>query len=277
MQALQGKTVLLTGASGGIGLPLARELAREGCHLALAGFRNPEPLRSLICDLEKEGVKAACFFYDLASQSGRMGLVEAVCAQFGLPDILINNAGISRFGSIAGMNEAVVNRILETNLAGPMLLTHLLLPEMIQRKSGHILNVSSMAGKAGVGYLAAYSASKAGLISWTYALHQELRGTGVQASVVSPIFVSDAGLHAKLGVRAPLITREVSPERVTRAVLRALKTGKMDINVTTFPMRWMLSIREMIPYAEEWFFNLTGLLRWTRMMGEAADRRRNRS
>jgi short-subunit dehydrogenase len=126
-------------------------------------------------------------------------------------DILINNAGIEWVCEYTKMSAAQIEQMVQTNLIAPLIVSRLVLPEMIARGSGHVVMMSSLGGKKGSPYSATYAATKAGLIEWTSGVREELRGTGVSASVICPGFVSEAGMFAVYGKRAPRLSGESPP------------------------------------------------------------------
>ena len=138
---------------------------------------------------------------------------------------------------------------LLTNLAAPIELTRLVLPGMLERRRGAIVNVSSMSGKVATPYNAIYAATKHGLNGFTKSLRLELQGSGVHVGVVCPSFVADTGMWADTGQRAPALMREVKPEKVVRAVFAVLN-GAGEVLVTPGPIRPLLVLREMFPSIE---------------------------
>lgn len=177
---LEGMWAVLTGASAGIGAATARELARRGCNLVL-GARRVDRLEALRAELGQVEVRALPL--DVTSPES----CEAFAARASEAEILVNNAGLAR-----GTDEVVAGReedwreMMETNLMGLLRITRLLLPRMIERGSGTIVNVGSVAGLEPYPGGAVYCATKAGVRSITKALRHELLGTGVRVSNVEP-------------------------------------------------------------------------------------------
>ena len=150
---------------------------------------------------------------------------EAV-ASMGRVDVLVNNAGEGWAGRFAEMDLQLAERLVRTNLLAPFRLTRALLPGMLQRDGGHIVNVSSIAGHVGVGGEAVYAATKAGLIAFSESLRQELAGTKVGVSVVSPGVVATHFFDRRgrpYGRRSP---RPIAADRVAVAIERAIRTGR---------------------------------------------------
>jgi short-subunit dehydrogenase len=248
MKDLRGKNAILTGASRGLGLYIARALAAQGVNLALAA-RTSEKLEETKRACEPAGVKIVCVPTDVRSMDNLHGLVGAAERELGNIDILVNNAGIEITSQLDLIPMEELDALLETNLNAPIRLTRLVLPAMRARGSGAIVNIASMAGKAPIPYNTLYAGTKAGLINFTEALCMELRETGVTASVVCPSYVSDAGMwktHEDAGAKLPIATRAVSPEKVVKGVLRAIR-GEPEVIVAPTPMRPLLALGELSP------------------------------
>ena len=151
MENLRGANAIVTGASRGIGVYIARALAKEGVNLALAA-RSTTELETVRAEMEALGVRAIAIQCDVAKAADRAELVRRTDAELGSIDILINNAGIER---VARFDEALESDILDTltiNLEAPMLLTRAIVPGMLARNRGHVVNIASGAGKVGVAY-----------------------------------------------------------------------------------------------------------------------------
>ena len=174
---------------------------------------------------------------------------SASSGEAGPIDILINNAAVEITRSLVDQTDRDVEAQLLTNLAAPIELTRLVLPGMLERRRGAIVNVSSMSGKVATPYNAIYAATKHGLNGFTKSLRLELQGSGVHAGVVCPSFVGRTGMWADTGQRAPALMREVKPEMVVRAVFAVLN-GAGEVLVTPGPIRPLLALREMFPSIE---------------------------
>lgn len=226
MRDLTGAVALLTGASSGIGPIIARRLHREGVRLVLSARRRPE-LEALARELVGSRVVTA----DLS----RRGEPERLADEVGPVDILIANAGVPASGSLLDLDVTHADRALDVNLRAPIVLTRRLLPGMVQRGRGHVVLMASMAGQVPMPKMTIYAATKFGLRGFGHALRAELRGTGVGVSLVSPIFVREAGMWAETGRRAPL--GEVRPEQVAAAVVRAIRHDRSEVTVAPFGAR----------------------------------------
>src|SRR5882724_3291802 len=201
MATLTGKCVILTGASQGLGVLMARALAAEGADLMLAA-RSEDKLKAVALSLPS-GTRVFIQPTDVTLAADRTALLARARKEFDRIDVLINNAGLEDLGIFAEQDPAVLERILATNLLAPMQLTREVLPEMLARGLGHVVNISSLAGRTGMPYGAAYSGSKGGLAEWSISLAAELRGSGVAISVICPGFVEETGMFSRKGTPAP--------------------------------------------------------------------------
>ena len=180
------RSVVITGASGGIGNAIARRFAASKDRLFLIGCRNRENLENLKAELEAEGVEARVLFADLASPEGIAEAAEEIRAFTEAPDVLVNNAGISQAQLFQLSPDEAYLRLLHTNLSSYVRLTKALLPDMIRRKSGRILNVSSVWGQVGASMEVEYSLTKGGVDAFTKALAKELAPSGIAVNAVAP-------------------------------------------------------------------------------------------
>ena len=260
MRIQSGQTVLLTGASGGLGMFMARALAKKGTSLALAAFPGAA-LEEVRAESEKLGVKARVYALDLRDPAQRSQLIAEVRKEFGPIDILVNNAGVE---FTAAYDDLTVENITETiavNLEAPMVLSRLVLPEMLSRKQGHIVNISSLAGKSGPAFQEPYAATKAGLVAFTSSLRHTYRGTGVSASAIVPGFV-EAGIYADLkkrsGMAAPALLGTSPPEKVAQAMIKAIEKNLPEIIINPLPVRPLLGLIALFPQVGEWAADKTG-------------------
>ena len=267
MKNLSGKNALLTGGSRGLGPYIGRALAGEGVNVALTA-RSEADLQTVAGELATMGVKAKAIPADLTDAASRTKLLDQVRAELGRIDILINNAGIERLSLYTRLSPEFIETMIQTNLAAPLLLTRLLLPEMMRQGSGHIVTISSMGGKRGSPYSATYAATKAGLIEWTRGLREELRETGVSASVICPGFVAGAGMFAVYGKRAPRIVGETTPEKVADAVIRSIRKDAGETIVNAGPIRPMMVLDAIHPGIGAWILRTFGVYDFYRRQSE---------
>jgi len=259
---LTGRTALVTGASRGLGRHIARALAEEGMHLALAA-RSEEPLRELAGELRSGGTAAVVLPTDLTDRARLRALAERAEEELDGVDLLVNNAGAMETRPYHRRDPEDVARTVELNLLAPMLLARSLLVGMVERGRGHVVNVASLAGKAGPPYEAVYGATKAGLIGFTQSLRREYHGTGVSASAICPGYVSGAGMYAdaveETGVEAPERVGRASPTSVASAVVRSVKEDRPEVIVNSTPVRPLLVLQEASPRMGEWLGRKLGL------------------
>jgi short-subunit dehydrogenase len=237
MRDLLGATALLTGASSGLGPVIARRLHGQGVRLVLSARRLPQ-LEALARELVGSRVVAA----DLS----RPGEAERLAAQVGTVDLLVANAGTPASGPLLDFDVAEIDRALQVNLRSPMVLARLLAPAMVERRRGHIVLLASLAGMVAAPKVSVYAATKFGLRGFGHALREELHGAGVGVSLVSPTYVSEAGMWAETGRRAPI--GEVTPEQVAEAVLRAVRDDRPEVAVAPLPLR--LAVRVPMAFPE---------------------------
>jgi short-subunit dehydrogenase len=226
MTAIQGN-VLLTGASGGIGQAIARALAARGASLILTG-RQVDALEGLASELS--GRALAC---DLASREDVARLID----QVGDVDILVSNAAHPASGLLTEFDPEQIDRMLEVNLRAPIAIARGLVPGMITRGRGHLVFISSLAGKAAASSSSIYSATKFGLRGFALGLREDLRPAGVGVSVILPGFIRDAGMFAEAKVELPRGVGTRSPEEVAGAVVRSIERNRGEIEVAPLPLR----------------------------------------
>jgi short-subunit dehydrogenase len=268
MKNLKGKNALITGGSRGLGPVIAEALAGKGVNIALAA-RSEEELNTVADTLSSCPIRTVAIPTDITDEASLLNLVDKTLEAFGTIDILVNNAGIEWVSRYVSLSPEHIRRIIKTNLTGPMILTRLVLPHMLKRESGHIVTMSSLGGKKGSPYSATYAATKAGLVEWTSSLRQELKGTGVGASVICPGFVSDVGMFAVYNKRAPKIVGETTPEKVARAVIRAIEKDIQEIIVSPGAIIVMKLLDAIHPGIISTFLRYTGVYDFYR--GQADD------
>jgi 3-oxoacyl-[acyl-carrier protein] reductase len=184
--ALEGQVAVVTGAGRGIGAAIARKLGTMGAAVLVSG-RTLAPLDQTVRTMVEAGHRAEAVTCDVTAQQSVKALAEHVEKKFGRIDILVNNAGIGGFST--PLHQLPVedwDRILNTNLRGVFYMIHALAPLMIKGKSGHIINISSLAGKNALPNGAAYAASKWGLNGLSYSVAEELRSHNIRVAVICP-------------------------------------------------------------------------------------------
>ena len=252
MRDLEGRMALVTGASQGIGVYIARALAAEGMNLILAA-RSSAKLESVAEDLRATGCRVLCIRTDLGDRSSLEALAERAEQEGDGVDLLVNNAGAEHWSAFDQLPVEAIDRLIEINLNAPMVLSRLLLPKMIQRGRGHIVNISSVAGLGGVAYAEPYCATKHGLVGFTRSFRATALSEGypVSCSVICPGLVADAGMYddirRELDLNAPPLLGTSPPEKVARAVVRAVKRDLPEIVVNPTPIRPLVALALFAP------------------------------
>jgi short-subunit dehydrogenase len=275
VEDLRGANALLTGAAGGLGGHIAHALAGHGVRIAASG-RRIEPLERLCRDLRRTGTVAEPVIADLSDREQTAGLLERAEAIVGPIDLLISNAGLEPPGAYTAFTDADLLELAEVNLLAPMLLTRHVLPGMLARGRGHIVMISSLAGRGGNAFNVPYATTKAGLLGCARSLRAELEGTSVSASVICPGFIANDGMYADIqrefGVKAPVALRPVDPDRVADAVVQAITSDRPDLLVTGWPMRPLLALQELAPRLAERLIVATGAPAFFRTVAALAGR-----
>jgi short-subunit dehydrogenase len=230
-------TVLLTGASGGIGQATARALAARGAQLVLTG-RKADVLEPLAQEL---GGRAIAI--DLADRDAPARLA----ADAGEVEILIANAALPASGTIDDFTQEQIDRALDVNLRAPIALAKLLSEGMVQRGHGHLVFISSVAGKLASPGGSLYSATKFGLRGFALGLREDLRPSGVGVSTLFPGFIRDAGMFAKAGVKLPYGIATRSPQDVADAVVRAIERNPAEVDVAPITLRASAALASVLP------------------------------
>ena len=248
----QFQTALITGASHGIGPCIARALAQEGLNLVLAA-RSQSELEQVAANLRATGVHILAIPTDVTNPEARRALVSEALRTFGTVDVLVNNAGGDLQREFHHYSTAEVESQIALNLTGPIELTRLLLPGMLQRKRGHIVNVSSMGGRIGFPYTEVYSAAKDGLIAFTRVLRADYRKVGVSSSVLILGSIGGAGVGARtieelhLQLSAMDKASLSSPEAVARAAVKSIKRDQTEVVIMPGPGRLLRALMDLFP------------------------------
>ncbi len=186
MKTLKGKVALVTGSSRGIGKSIAIALAEHGADVLINYYHSESGAEEALKKIESKGVKCEAFKADVSNRSDADKMVEDILTKYGGVDILVNNAGINRDRTFLKMTREMWDEVLGVNLNGPFNITHGLLPKMIEKKWGRIINISSMGGQTGNFGQANYSVTKGGLIAFTMTLAREVARKGVTVNSVAP-------------------------------------------------------------------------------------------
>lgn len=224
---LTGKTVLITGAARGIGQATALELAHAGANIIGIDLGLQE-MQETAGKIEESGQKFTGFACDITDEPEVLKVVRQAAAHENSFDILVNNAGVLPSGPFLERDFGDWRRTIEVNLLALMHLTYRVLPILLQRGSGHIVNIASIAGKFGTEGVVAYAASKHGVVGFSSGLRSELVGTKVGVSCICP---SPARTRMAEGVSHTFLTPVVEPQAVARAVRRAIETNAIEVFV----------------------------------------------
>jgi short-subunit dehydrogenase len=255
--------VLLTGGSRGLGPVIAESLAKRGANIALTA-RSKSGLEEVASNLRDVDGEILTFAVDLNRVSQRKKLISDVLKEFGRIDILINNAGLETEGAYTELSWSSIQETIEVNLTAPMDLTHLVLPGMLERESGHIVNIASIAAKSGGPYGATYSGTKAGMSEWARGLRLELRNSGVHFSTLFPGYVREVGMFARFGMKPPRMVGSCHPSQVADAVVQAIVKGKREMIINSQPLRYVFVINELSPKLGDWLMRISGAVDFQR-------------
>ena len=184
--SLHGKTAFITGASRGIGAGIARSLAAQGYSLGLSCQKSSDAIHDLADSLAEEyGISVSVYIFDVADHNAVSSAAEDFLREYGHIDVLINNAGISYVGLFTDLTYEEWNRIVNVNLSSSFYTAKAFLPSMVEKKSGDIINISSMWGSVGASCEVAYSATKGGINAMTRALGKELAPSNIRVNAIS--------------------------------------------------------------------------------------------
>ncbi|TWT25159.1 3-ketoacyl-ACP reductase [Planomicrobium sp. CPCC 101110] len=221
MQDLKGKTALITGAGKGIGRATAVAFAQEGINVGLLG-RTGANLEEVAKELQQYGVNVTMAVADVANNDSVIAAVDHIKSELGPIDILINNAGIGKFGKFLELSPEEFKNIIDVNLMGLYNVTRAVLPEMIERQSGDIINISSTSGQKGAPVTSAYSASKFGVLGLTESLMLEVRKHNIRVSALTPsTVVTDLAYSENLITGNP--DNVMHPEDLAEVMVAQLK------------------------------------------------------
>lgn len=251
------KVVLITGGSRGLGLVLAREFAGEGARLALCA-RDEDELQRARLDLESRGSEVMTYRCDVTSRGDVAEMVAAVEARFGGIDVLVNNAGVIQMGPIEVMTHADFEKAMNAHFWGPLNTMMAVLPGMRLKKSGRIVNISSIGGKVSVPHLVPYCASKFALTGLSKGLRTELLKDGIAVTTICPGLMRtgsprNAGFKGKhryeyawfsLSDASPLVS--VSAENAARQIVSACRNGRAEL-VISLPAKAAVLFDSLFP------------------------------
>ena len=234
----QRRSAIVTGASSGIGLAVARALLEEGFALTLAA-RDPAKLDRAVWSLTGEaGAPVQAVAGSLAEESVLDRIVEAHQAAFGTLELLVNNAGVSGHRAVEDITADFLDEQWAVNLRAPILLTAKALPLLRRAATAQVINTASNAGKRGEATLASYSATKAGVVGFTEALHDELAASGIRATVICPGVV-DTPMAQGYGIPAEQMITPADVAEVVRMTTRLSPACIVPEVVLLRPTEWL--------------------------------------
>ena len=184
-QSLQGKVAVVTGAARGIGKAIAVALAKEGINVGVIA-RSEDKLKDVVKEMEGYGVKAAYAVADVSDLAQVQDAATKLKAELGLTDILINNAGVGKFVKLVDMDPADFKNIVDVGIMGTFNVSHTIVPQLIEKNAGDVINISSTNGLNGAATSSAYSAAKFGIIGITESLAAEVRRNNIRVSALTP-------------------------------------------------------------------------------------------
>ena len=245
--SFRGKTVVITGASSGIGAASCIEFAKRGANLALVA-RRKEKLEELEKTLAEFGIRTLVCECDVSDKTQVEKMSSLVMEQFGGIDVLVNNAGFAIYGTVSALTIEEIESQMETNYFGMVYCTKNFLPKMLGQKSGHIVNVASVAASFGLPGIAPYCASKFAMLGFSEGLKHELKGTGVGITVVSPIMVKTSFFdHMSFEHMPKYSPTALGAKTVARAIVSAANSSRLEIIVPPV-VRCAVWIKQTFPY-----------------------------
>ncbi len=269
---MEPRNVIVTGASYGLGEYIARALAARHTNLLLVARSEPK-LARLANELRSPHTKVTVAAIDLAGRHAAAQVAAAAAVELGSVDVLVNNAAVEPQRRFHTLDTDEIEHVIRVDLTTPIALTRLLLPGMLDRGYGRIINISSIAGRVGFPFSEAYAASKDGLIAFSRVLRSDYRRAGVSASAIILGAVKDAGLGQRTLDELGLQTNTsfmVTPEKVARAVVRAIEKDKAEIVLMPGPGRLLKALMDLYPGLGPTMNRISG---GEKFMGLVADHR----
>jgi short-subunit dehydrogenase len=226
MPSIKGKTVIVTGASAGVGEATAKLCVREGANVVLAA-RDGKALDALAAAL---GPRSRAVVTDVSKHADCEALIQASLEAFGRIDGLVNNAGYNSRGTVEAVALENMERIIEVNLKAPIRLCKLVLPHLRASGGGAIVNVASLAGRVPLDHEATYTASKFGLRGFSFAMAEELAGSGITVAVVSPGPIETGFILNEIEDVPDMVFSQpmATADEVARAIVASLEDGKRE-------------------------------------------------
>jgi all-trans-retinol dehydrogenase (NAD+) len=258
MKSFEHATVLLTGAATGIGRLMALMMSEERPVLALVDI-NKKMLEATAAECSAKGATVRTYVYDISKKKDLEDLAKKAVKDLGRVDILINNAGIVKGKFVHEYDFDDIRKTMEVNFIGSAYLTRLLLPDMMKRNAGHIVNVASAMGLTGVPRMGEYVASKHAIVGFTDTLRMELKKYGYRG--IRTLCVCPSGIDTGMfpGYRAPIMSPVLKPEDVARKTLKSIKKGSTYLKLP-FIVKLIPSMKLFPAPVQDVLARLTGLL-----------------
>ena len=243
----KNKVILITGASSGIGKATAIEFANLGANIVLVA-RTKEKLEKVADELKKFSVSTLICQCDVSKKDQVKQMSKMVLEKFDTVDVLVNNAGFAIYGSVSDLTIDEIELQMETNYFGMIYCIKNFLPSMISKKSGHIVNVASVAASFGLPGIASYCASKFAMLGFSEGLKHELKDTGIGITVVSPIMVRTSFFdHASFEKIPKYSPTSLSSSTVAKTIVKAANSSRLEIMVPSV-VRGAVWIKNTFPY-----------------------------
>jgi all-trans-retinol dehydrogenase (NAD+) len=256
MKQLSGKNILITGAASGIGKLMAGYFAEENAHLALIDI-NQDLLNQTKNQIGEKGVKVQAYTCDISDEQSVDATISNVMKDFKQIDILINNAGIVVGKNFLDLKAQDFRKVLDVNLMGMILMTQKILPQMMARKTGHIVNIASTAGFIGMPKMSEYCASKFADIGVSDSLRMELKKSGykdIKITIVCPYVIATGMFN---GFKPLFLNPVLKPEKVARKIVRAVKKNKPYL-IIPFYLKYLYLLKILPVGFQDWLLLLLG-------------------
>lgn len=265
---LNGTVGIITGASSGINGRLAERLARQGVKLALAA-RTADELEKRAAEIRSQGGHAIAVPTDVTDNDQLHALIARTEGEYGPIDLLVNGAGIERVIPFQDIDPGDIAAVIATNITAIEALTRFVIPGMIERRKGHIVNISSAAAKTAYPFNTVNASTKHAVVGFSWSLREELSPHGIGVSVVCPGFVTDVGLSARWSVgKPPAIAGTVSPDKVANATIRVIERNRAEVIVSPGLGKTVDVFHAISPALSTWVARRGGLYRYLQSEAE---------
>lgn len=259
---LNGTVGIITGASSGINGRLAERLAQRGVKIALAA-RTADELERRAAEIRAQGGQAIAIPTDVTDNDALHELISRTEVAFGPVDLLVNGAGIERVIPFQHIDATDIASIIATNITAIEALTRFVIPGMIERRKGHVVNISSAAAKTAYPFNTVNASTKHALVGFSWSLREELAPHGIGVSVVCPGFVQDVGLSARWSVgKPPSIAGSVPVEKVADATIRLIERNRAEVIVSPGLGKTVDVFHAISPALSTWVARRGGLYRY---------------